>query len=164
MAGDRPTFEGSTTRVWFLTTGEDSDGAMHEQRVEYRAGSPFPPMHHHPSQDERFVVERGAMCFEVAGTRHVVTAGSAIDVPRGAPHRARNASATEPSVVRWETRPALRTTAFFTAANRLGDGASLLDGALLAWTYRDVFRLDGPARFAVPVLGLAARLLGRRLP
>jgi hypothetical protein len=66
--------------------------------------------------------------------------------------------------VRWETRPALRTTEFFTTAARLGDERSVLDAALLAATYRDVFRLTGPTALLVPVLAQAARLRGRRLP
>jgi mannose-6-phosphate isomerase-like protein (cupin superfamily) len=160
----RPTHESATARVWYLRTGEDSDGALHEQRVEYLPGSPFPPTHFHPAQDEHFEVERGRMLFVVDGTDRVVNAGETIDIPRGTPHRARNASQTDSAVVRWETRPALRTTAFFSTAARLGDRMNLLDSALLAYEYRDVFRLTGPTRLLVPVVARVARLTHRSLP
>jgi mannose-6-phosphate isomerase-like protein (cupin superfamily) len=159
-----PTYEDATSRVWHLRTGPSSGGEVHEQRVEYRPGSPFPPTHLHPAQDEHFEVESGQMRFVVAGTEHLVAAGGTIDIPRGTPHRARNASSSEPATVRWETRPALRTTEFFTAAARLGDDRKLLDAALLADEYDDVFVLTSPTRLLVPVLARLARRRGRSLP
>jgi mannose-6-phosphate isomerase-like protein (cupin superfamily) len=137
---------------------------VHEQRVEYLPGSPFPPTHLHPDQDEHFEVEAGAMLFVLAGEQRVVRAGEVLDIPRGTPHRARNASRADPATVRWETRPALRTTEFFSTAARLGDQRSVLDAALLAHTYRDVFRLTGPSALLVPVVARVARLRGRELP
>lgn len=159
-----PTYETSTSRVWHVRTGETSGGDVHEQRVEYFPGSPFPPAHYHPNQDEHFEIERGAMLFVVGGEERVVRAGESLDIPRGTPHRARNASDTDPAFVRWETRPALRTTEFFLTAAALGDEAGLLDSALLAHEYRDVFRLSGPLRPLVPVVAGFARLVGASLP
>jgi quercetin dioxygenase-like cupin family protein len=159
-----PTHADASSRVWYLRTGADSGGEVHEQLVEYLPGSPFPPEHLHPDQDEHFEVQRGAMRFVVDGAERVVAAGGALDIPRGTPHRARNASDAVPALVRWETRPALRTTAFFTTAARQGADRSVLDAALLADEYRDVFRLTGPVRRLVPVLARIAKLRGRRLP
>lgn len=159
-----PTYVTRHTKVWFLRTALESDGEVHEQRVEYHPGSPFPPTHLHPSQDEHFEVESGEMLFVVDGQELVVPAGSSIDIPRGTPHKARNASTQLSTVVRWETRPALSSTEFFDAANRLGDDMSLLEGALLAHTYRDVFRLTGAMGVLVPLVATTARLFGRRLP
>jgi mannose-6-phosphate isomerase-like protein (cupin superfamily) len=158
------TFEGATSRVWFLHTAESSGGAVHEQRVEYRPGSPFPPAHLHPAQDEHFEVESGRMLFVVDGSEREVGAGETIDIPRGTAHKARNASTELPAVVRWETRPALRTTAFFTTVGRLGDRMGLVDSALLAHEYRDVFRPTGVANVLVGVVARMARLSGRSLP
>jgi hypothetical protein len=104
------------------------------------------------------------MLFLVDGEEHLVGAGESLNIPRGTPHRARNASASEPAIVRWETRPALRTTAFFTVAARLGDDMGILDSALLAREYRAVFRLTGPLAAVVPVAAALARLRCRRLP
>jgi mannose-6-phosphate isomerase-like protein (cupin superfamily) len=164
MSETEATHEDAISRVWYLQTAESSDGAVHEQRVEYLPGSPFPPTHYHPAQDEYFEVEAGRMLFVIAGEERVVDAGGTLHIPRGTPHRARNGSADEPAVVRWETRPALRTTTFFTTAARLGDEMRLLDAALLAHEFRDVFRPTGVNRMLVPMVGSLARLLGRRLP
>jgi hypothetical protein len=100
----------------------------------------------------------------VDGIEHEVGAGETIDVPRGTVHQARNASAELPAVVRWETRPAMRTTAFFTTVGRLGDRMGLLDSALLAHEFRDVFRPTGVAGLLVGAVARIARLSGRSLP
>lgn len=157
-----PDFSSNTTKTWVLTTAADSDGEFYEQRVEYAPGSPFPPTHYHPSQDELFEIESGAMVFVVDGEEREVGAGESIEIPRGARHKARNASSAEPAVARWETRPALRSGEFFSTASHIS--TSPLDGALLANEFRDVFRLSGPAAMAVPVLAVVSRLTGRRLP
>ena len=164
MSGNEPTHRTRTSRVWYLQTAQSSHGAVHEQRVEYLPGSPFPPDHYHPTQDEDFEVESGRMLFVVDGEERIVEAGGTLHIPRGTPHRARNASTTESAVVRWETRPALRTTTFFSTAARLGDGMGLLDAALLAHGFRDVFRPTGVKRVLVPLIGRVAHLVGRRLP
>jgi mannose-6-phosphate isomerase-like protein (cupin superfamily) len=161
---EQPTHADATSRVWYLRTAEDTGGEVHEQRVEYLPGSPFPPAHLHPAQDEHFEVERGRMLFVVDGTERIVSAGETLGIPRGTPHQAKNASQSESAVVRWETRPALRTTAFFSTAARLGDDMGLLDSALLAQEYRDVFRLTGAIRLLVPAVAGLARLARRSLP
>jgi mannose-6-phosphate isomerase-like protein (cupin superfamily) len=161
---DQPTHESATGRTWYLRTAADTGGELHEQRVEHAPGSPFPPTHLHPAQDEHFEIEHGAMTFVVGGVERTLRAGEVIDIPRAVPHKARNASTAEPAVVRWETTPALRTGEFFSAAARLGDGASPLDSAVLAHHYRDVFRATGALRLAIPVLALVGKLVGRRLP
>jgi mannose-6-phosphate isomerase-like protein (cupin superfamily) len=164
VAEIRPTHEDAYARVWYLRTAADSAGEVHEQRVEYRPGSPFPPNHLHPDQDEHFEVEAGQMLFVIEGKEHVCGPGEVIDVPRGAAHRARNASDRQTATVRWETRPALRTGEFFSVAARLGEDRGLLDAALLAHEYRDVFQLCGPAGRLVPILSGLARIRGRSLP
>lgn len=164
MEGQQPTHVTATGRVWYLQTATNSGGEVHEQRVEYVPGSPFPPEHLHPRQDEVFSVESGQMEFVVAGKRTLVGPGEQLTIPRGTPHQARNASSEVQAIVRWETRPALRTTDFFSTAARLSEPMPLLDAALLAHEFRDVFRLTGPRKFLVPVIGRVARLLGRTLP
>ena len=104
------------------------------------------------------------MLFVVDGAEHVLGVGDTIDIPCGSQHKAKNASSEESAVVHWVTRPAMRTAEFFTSAGRLGDSASLLDSALLAHEYRDVFKATGVIRLFVPVVGRIARLLGRTLP
>ena len=159
MARPMPDWETPTGRTWIL----HSDSELFEQRVEFTPGSPFPPLHFHPGQAERFEVEQGAMLYVVEGKETRLEAGGILEVPAGAAHKARNASEQEPAVVRWETRPALRSEAFFrTAASVAGSGT--LASALMAHEYRDVFRVSGVRGLVVPLLAGLARLLGRTLP
>jgi len=65
------------------------------------------PVRFHPRQDETFVVEKGALRFRVGADERVHGAGETILVPARVPHRANNADAAAPTVVRWEVRPAL---------------------------------------------------------
>lgn len=153
-----PSFSSRTTNTWVLTTAAESNGEVYEQRVEYRAGAPFPPAHYHPAQDEHFEVESGAMVFIVDGQERRVNAGESIDIARGTSHKARNASSDVAAVVRWETRPALRSEEFYAATAVLSP--SPIDGALLANEYRDVFRLSGLAALLVPALARLGRLRG----
>lgn len=159
-----PTYETSTSRTWYLPSVDDNQEPIHEQRVEYYPGSPFPPTHYHPDQDEHFEIERGEMLFVVDGEEHVLSEGDTIEIPRGTRHKAKNASKVESAVVLWVTRPALRSTDFFITAGRLGDDAGPLDAALLAHEYRDVFVATGVIGLLVPVVARIARLLGRTLP
>lgn len=158
------TFEDDNSRVTFLRTSTETSGELHEQRMEFFPGSRFPPEHFHPDQDELFVIESGSMLFEVGGVKKEVSAGEEIRIPRGTRHRARNGSTTDSAIVRWETRPALRTGEFFARAHGLGPHPGLLGSALLAHEYRDVFRASGLGKLLVPVVGTLARLMGRRLP
>jgi mannose-6-phosphate isomerase-like protein (cupin superfamily) len=164
MEHREPTHESPTARFWYLRTADDTDGELHEQRVEYAPGSPFPIEHFHPAQAEHFEIERGAMLVVVDGQERTLGAGETLEVPAGSLHKMRNASDSEVAVVRWETRPALRTAEFFAVADALGADAGLLDQGLLATEYRDVFRPAGLLGSLVPVVGGLARLLGRRLP
>lgn len=150
--------------MWFLRTGADTDGEVHEQRVEYLAGSPYPPTHFHPSQDEHFEIESGEMRFEINREKRSIRAGDAIDIPRRALHRARNASADQSAVVRWETRPALRSSEFYDLENRLGADMNPIDHAVFASEYRVVLRLPGAMGALVSVVAVLGRLAGRRPP
>lgn len=161
MSGS-PTYETANTKVWFLRTGPDSGGEVHEQRVEYRPNSQFPPSHFHPAQEEHFEIESGEMLVVLAGEKHLLSAGETIHIPAGQPHKMRNPSADVAAVVHWETRPALRTTEFNEIGSRLRGG--LLDRALFAHEYRDVFRLPGFQGVMVPLLANLGSRLGRRLP
>ena len=159
-----PTVATAHRRVWFLRTGASTDGAVHEQRVEYRPDAPVARLHLHPSQDEHVEVEYGELQFIVDGDRRTVRAGRTIEVPRGTPHRARNASSSRVAIARWETRPALRTAEFLMAAARLGADMGPVAAATLAHEFRDVVCLTGPTRLVAPVVGRLAKLTGRRLP
>jgi mannose-6-phosphate isomerase-like protein (cupin superfamily) len=143
------------SRMELTLTGAETDGALHEMEVTYGTGSPFPPPHLHPAQDEHFEVHEGVMLFLVDGVEHVVGAGGSIDILRGCVHQARN-HGSEPARVTWQTRPALRTAEFFVTmfeARMAGD----IDGILGAvQEYDDVFVLaEQPVRTAAPAPGSA---------
>jgi quercetin dioxygenase-like cupin family protein len=166
MAPPPPSWQNPNTKTWVLRSGVETDGALFEQRVEYVPGSTYPPPHYHPEQTELFEVEQGAMLYMVDGEERRVDAGETLELPPGTVHQARNASATQPAIIRWETRPALRTEVFFrtSAAMAKTGRPTRLERALLAHEYRDVFRLTGPRGSMVPFLAAVARLLGRSLP
>ena len=153
--------------IEFLVTAAESGGALHEMRAVYRPGSPFPPAHLHPHQEETFRVESGRLEFEVGGAVRTIEAGETLVLPPGTAHRARNPSSDTEAVVLWQTRPALRSGEFFATAYRM-TRSDLLSRALLARTFRDEFRpLMHPALLttvAVPLIALVARVAGRRLP
>lgn len=149
---DPPTFETANSKVWFLRTAGDTGGEVHEQRVEYSPDTRFPPTHYHPFQDELFEVESGEMLAVIDGEKRLLSAGETIDIERGTKHTMRNPSRTKPAVVRWETRPALRTGEFHLAAAELEKGSGLLDQAAFAHEFRDVFRLPGVQGLLLPLV------------
>jgi hypothetical protein len=103
------------------------------------------------------------MVFVVDGQERRLSTGETLDLPPGTPHKARNASGSEVAIVRWETRPALRSEAFFRTAAALGE-AGVLESALLADTYRGEFRATGLLGLVIPLVAGLARRIGRSLP
>src|SRR5258707_463814 len=75
------------------------------------AGSPtMPPMHLHPSQEERFELLEGVLLTVVDGEERRYEAGESFTVAPDTPHQMRGDG---PARFRWEVRPALRTAEFF---------------------------------------------------
>lgn len=96
------------SRTVFLATAESTAGAYVEVEQTYRPHSAKPVLHHHPEQDEHFVVLSGRLVAVVGGEERVVEPGQELDIPRGTPHLMWG-DADEPTVVRWRTTPALGT-------------------------------------------------------
>jgi mannose-6-phosphate isomerase-like protein (cupin superfamily) len=149
---DQPTFETATSKVWFLQTAEDTGGEAHVQRVEYSPDTGFPPTHYHPFQNERFEVESGEMLAIVDGEKRRLSVGEVLEIEQGTRHTMRNPSKEAPAVVKWETTPALRTGEFHLTAAGLEKGSGLLDRAVFAHEFRDVFRLPGLQGVLLPLL------------
>jgi len=125
---DTNVLDDGNLRLEFTTTGEDSQGQLHEMRATYRPGSALPIAHLHPSQSEHFSVLQGEMWCLVDGVETTLRAGDSIDIPAGSVHQMRNPGA-ESAVVTWQTRPALRTGEFhrrIAEARRAGDTAAVL--------------------------------------
>lgn len=130
----------------FVETAAETGGALHAQEARYRPHSNPPPLHCHPAQDERFQIIEGGLEFVVGAETKVVRAGSEIAVPRGVYHKARNPF-DEATLVRWETRPALRTAELFRALYTAGKGRAkppLHEAAAILREYRAEFRLAKP--------------------
>jgi quercetin dioxygenase-like cupin family protein len=135
-------------------------GEVLEMVATYGPGVPAPPRHFHPRQEERFTIQSGAIWFEVDGRERVLQKGESLTVPPGAVHRARNASDREPSVMHWETRPALRSAQLFEALYAMArEGRSVLTMASIMREFRDEFRLASPPPLVQScVFGLLAPL------
>jgi mannose-6-phosphate isomerase-like protein (cupin superfamily) len=151
--------------IKFVRTAAESGGALHVQEARYPAHSPPAPVHRHPKQDERFVIVEGSLLFRIAGKDTLVRAGNALEIPRGTFHRAYN-SEDVPTLVIWETRPALRTGEFFAAMGRASRGRArprLIDAAAILNEYRDEFELPKSPRLVQRIVFRCLAPFGRRV-
>jgi quercetin dioxygenase-like cupin family protein len=132
----------------FVETGAETGGAVHVQEARYASHSKPPPYHCHPRQDERFQILEGGLEFRLDGTTQRFAAGAEVTVPRGVFHHAHNPHAT-PAIIRWETRPALRTAELFEALYRSARGRPrppLAEAAAILREYSDEMVLAKPPR------------------
>ena len=138
----------------FVETAAETGGALHAQQARYRPQSKAPPLHCHPSQDERFQILEGGLEFVVGGETKIVRAGDEVAVGKGVYHKARNPF-DEHALVRWETRPALRSAELYRALYTAGKGRAkppLHEAAAILREYRAEFRLAKPPALIQTVL------------
>lgn len=129
-----------------------SGGASLSWRATYRAFSPEPPMHLHPQQQEHFEVIDGLLRVRHLGRIHDYGPGSSFLIAPGEAHALWNPLGG-PALVRWETRPALRTEAWMgmllalAAAGRVNaEGVpDLVQLAVLLRAYAREIRLARPS-------------------
>ncbi len=131
-----------------------------------------PPVHYHPRQEERFEVLSGALYVLMDGQERALEAGEVLIVPPGVPHSMWAAQAG--ARVNWQTRPALKTQAFFETVWGLAKDGKVNDKgvpnlprvALIAQEYEEEFRLASPPwavqRLLFGALAPVGRLLGYR--
>jgi mannose-6-phosphate isomerase-like protein (cupin superfamily) len=133
--------------IKFLETAAETGGALHAQEARYIPHSKYPPYHCHPQQEERFQLLEGGLEFTLADEQRIVRAGDEVAIARGVHHKARNPFA-EPAIVRWETRPAMRSAEMYrdlyTAAARHRGKPPLHEAAAILREYRHEFRLARP--------------------
>lgn len=134
------------------------------------------PLHTHPNQAERFIVNAGRLGVAIEDTELVLEPGEEQTVPAGTPHTFWNAGDGELHMTT-EHRPALRFEAFLRAMVRLdraggldADGmpANPLVGAAMLTEFREEMRpadVPGPVqRVLFPVLAGVGRVLGYGVP
>ena len=160
-------------RIIFRRTSEDTSGELLEVESVYTSPSPSrPPAHYHPAQEEIFRVLAGELHVVINGRQRVLKRGETLVIAEGAWHQmwAEKAGVC----VNWQTRPALKTEAFFETVFGLASrgktdekGAPhLLQAAVIARAYSDEFRLASPPwivqRLLLAVLAPVGGLLGYR--
>jgi quercetin dioxygenase-like cupin family protein len=96
----------------FRQTTVDTGGKLLEVESSWESGGQEPPEHYHPHQEEHFEVLEGELRARVGAIDHTVRAGETLDVPAGTPHAMWNPGPGRARAV-WQTRPALKTEAFF---------------------------------------------------
>jgi quercetin dioxygenase-like cupin family protein len=129
-------FGGHTLKL--IRTGAETDGELLEMEASYSGEGGMPPEHLHPRQAERFEVLEGAMRAIVDGEERVYEAGESFEVPTGTPHQM---GAEQPTRVRWEVRPALRTAEFFERLYGEGPESAREMGENFFAEFADEFRL-----------------------
>jgi len=160
-------------RIIFRKTSRDTDGKLLEVESVYtKPSSTRPPVHYHPAQEEIFHVLVGELHAGIEGRQRILKEGETLVVPEGVRHEM---WAEETGVrVNWQTRPALKTEAFFeTVFGLASDGKTnengvpnLLQAAVIAQAFADEFRLARPPwpvqRLLFAILVPLGRLLGYR--
>jgi quercetin dioxygenase-like cupin family protein len=152
----------------FLITSRQTGGAELVLESSYRGRGPEPRPHYHPEQEEHFEVLEGELQVRLDGQRRTLRRGEQLRIAPGQVHAMWNEQPGR-SVVRWTTRPALRTeqlleTAFGLAqAGLVGpDGApGLLQSSLLLAEFDREYRLPKPPRWVQRLLFGALRPLAR---
>jgi len=125
-------------RLRFVRTAAETEGDLLEMEATYAGDGSMPPMHLHPRQSERFEVLEGSMRTIVGGEERVYERGESFEVPAGTPHQM---GADEPTRMRWEVRPALRTAEFFERLYGDGPHSAREMGERLWAEFEDEFRL-----------------------
>ncbi len=88
-AGTGPMYMGPGTKVTFLVTGAQSDGACFIfEGITPPGGGPPPHIHHH--QEESFYLLQGTLTIQAAGQTYRASPGDFVHIPRGTVHSFRN--------------------------------------------------------------------------
>ena len=102
------------TRTVFTATPVTTNGAYVEVEATYPPHSGKPPMHHHPTQTERFTVLTGAMTVVRGDETFIAETGTSFSVPPGVRHQMWN-HGDEAALMRWRVEPPLRTAELWCA-------------------------------------------------
>ena len=140
--------------IIFIQTAKDTNGKLLEMEASWRPGSVPPPMHYHPYQLEEFMVLEGELSVKMDGKVKVYFPGDIFSIPPCKAHSIWNNS-HQKTVINWKVKPAMTTEYFLeTGIGLANDGKvdgngmpNLLQVALLANRYSNVFRMSSPPYF-----------------
>jgi len=163
-------------RITFLETSEETGGEYATFELRVRPHGFVAAPHVHPYAEESFEVQSGTFTFVLDGRERTVGPGRGATVPAGKTHAWWNAGEDE-GVAIVEFRPGWKTEEFFESFFGLArDGKvnpktglpNVLWLASIFRAYRDFGYIARPPLFVQRAvftpLGLAARLLGYRMP
>jgi quercetin dioxygenase-like cupin family protein len=147
--------------IKFLQTGQDTDGLLLEMETTWLEHSKEPAEHYHPYQEEFFKVLEGEVTVKIHGQLKKLFKGDTLHIPRNTVHAMWNGSDNK-AVVNWQVRPALEmenlleTVAGLAAEGKTNENGmpNILQVALMANKYANVFRLSKPAYFVQKALFL----------
>ena|SRR5438034_763697 len=128
----------SGMKLLLVRTGAETDGELLEMEATYPGDGSMPPMHLHPNQAEHFEILEGSMHTVIDGEERVYESGESFEVPAATPHQM---GTDQPTRMRWEVRPALRTAEFFERLYGDGGGSAKELGEQFFAEFGDEFRL-----------------------
>jgi Cupin domain len=111
-----------------------------EMEASYSGEAGMPPEHLHPKQTENFDVLEGSMRAIIDGEERTYGVEEPFEVPAGTPHQM---AAEEPTRMRWQVRPALRTAEFFERLYGDGPDSAREMGERFFAEFSEEFRLAG---------------------
>ncbi|QJW90311.1 cupin domain-containing protein [Spirosoma taeanense] len=150
---------GQTIR--FIHTAQDTGGQLLEMEALFQPQTVEPAPHYHPRQEENFKILSGELTVRIDGQVKTFRPGDELHIPPKTVHSMWNQS-SQRTIVNWQVQPALDTEFFLETATGLANDGKvnaagrppLLQVALLANRFSDVFRLEKPSRSVQKVLFL----------
>lgn len=161
----RDTLLGAKPDDWLLILENGSELVLERTYPPNQRWDECGKVHLHPNQDETLDILEGMLSVRVADEERTYVAGETFKIARGTPHLMCNQSR---NVVRtrWRVQPAMNTAEFFETVyglSRKGMMDNLLQQAVIAWAYKDVFKPLRPPIWIQPFIFAPLALIGRLL-
>jgi quercetin dioxygenase-like cupin family protein len=161
----------SGVRIVITKSAKDTNGSLAQMESTMQAGKKLPaPPHIHPTMEERLEVLSGELTTLIAGKRETIKKGGRVVIPPGAAHNFWNESDAEVQV-RVEHQPAMNIQDFLETLGGLvkegkikynGSFSDKMQLAVVVDAYKPMMILPSPQRFAIGVIAILGRLLGKR--
>lgn len=159
---------------WEITRSTaDTGGEVFEATNWLDPGMAGPPLHVHPTAEDRFEVLEGALEFCIDGEWRTLRAGESAAAPAGVPHTLRPVAGERVRAVNTH-RPALRFESFFREMHTLirqgkikhlppKEPRSAIYAAMLFAKYPDEIRVVKPPNGVFRALAMLGKALGFKL-